>query len=359
MYISSLSIFAIATAFASAVVNAQQVCNGHAEFCDKPYDTLTYLLTHNAYGYVANPAANQACPANTQLTDGVRGLKLSAIKSSNATTAGSTADSIQLCHTSCSILNAGAAVDTLKVITEWVKNNPNEVVTIMWNNLGGFTTDAFAAAYNASGLTEYSHVQAYGNFTWPTLAEMIASGKRVVNFMDEGTDTSALPWLLPEWNFVFETPYDNHNESAFSCVIDRPAQPDNPTEVMYVMNHFLYGTLTLGTTVIEIPQKGTSNVTNGESSLLKQAQACTQTFGRQPNFLEIDFYNKGDALKIAAQLNNVTYTAPSQLQCDIYEANAASSQSRSSSSEATNQHSVMFGTTVLLCLVATAFSAFL
>lgn len=128
---------------------------------------------------------------------------------------------------------------------------------------------------------------------------------------------------------------------------------------MYVMNHFLYGTLTLGTTVIEIPQKGTSNVTNSDSSLLKQAQTCTQTFGRQPNFLEIDFFNKGDALKIAAQLNNVTYTAPSELQCDIYETTAASTQSGSSSSEATNQHIVMYGTTMLLCLVATAFSTFL
>ncbi|KAI8645274.1 PLC-like phosphodiesterase [Parasitella parasitica] len=358
MYISSLSILAITTAFASLAVNAQQLCNGYAELCDKPYNTLTYVLTHNSYGYEANPAANQACPVNTQLTDGVRSLKLSAIKTSNATTATISADSIQLCHTSCSILDAGAAVHTLKVIADWVKNNPNEVVTIMWNNLGEFTTDAFAAAYNASGLTDYAYIQESGNYTWPTLSQMITSGKRVVNFMDEGTNTTALPWLLPEWNFVFETPYNNHNETAFNCVIDRPYEPHNPTEVMYVMNHFLYGTLTLGATVIEIPQKGTANITNGDSSLLKQAETCSQTFGRQPNFLEIDFYNKGDALKIAAQLNNVTYTAPSQLQCDVYEATASSTQRGSSSSEANNQHIVMYGTTLLLCLVATAFCTF-
>ncbi|KAI8047560.1 PLC-like phosphodiesterase [Gilbertella persicaria] len=347
MYISSLAVLALAT----VSVSAQQLCNGYAEFCNKHYNSLTYLLTHNAYGYVANPASNQACPIPTQLTDGVRGLKLSAIRSSNATTAGTDANSIQLCHTSCTILNGGSAVDTLTKITEWVKANPNEVVTIMWNNLGNFTPTAFEAAYNASGLTDYVHTQAYGNLTWPTLGEMISSGKRVVNFVDEGTDTHQVAWLLPEWDFCFETPYNNKNESSFSCTIDRPTEPNDPTESLYIMNHFLYGTLRLGALEIEIPQKGTANVTNGNSSLLAQAQQCKSTFGRQPTFLEIDFYNKGNTLEIAAALNNVSYTRPSQLQCDVYEATASTGGSGSSSDAST----LMYSSTVLLSLVATVF----
>lgn len=165
--------------------------------------------------------------------------------------------------------------------------------------------------------------------------------------------------LMREWDYVFETPYNNQNESQFSCVIDRPTTPNSPTEYMYVMNHFLYGTLTLGTTVIEIPQKGTSNVTNSNSSLLKQATTCTSTFGRQPNFLELDFFNRGQALQIAAQLNNVTYTAPSQLQCDIYANNAASSPSGGSSSAAPESRNIVISSTILLSLVATTFIAFL
>lgn len=163
---------------------------------------------------------------------------------------------------------------------------------------------------------------------------------------------------MREWDYVFETPYDNHNETQFSCVVDRPAEPNSVTEYMYVMNHFLYGTLTLGTTVIEIPQKGTANVTNSDTSLLKQADTCKQTFGRQPNFLEIDFYNRGTALQIAATLNNVTYTAPSELKCDVYAANAANSQTGSSSSSA-ETGSIVYKSTILLSLVATTFFAFL
>lgn len=192
MYIpKTLSVLALA--FISSTVTAQQVCNGYAEYCNKSYNSLTYLLTHNSYGYVANPASNQLCPVDTQLSDGVRGLKLSAINPSN-TTSNNTASSIYLCHTSCNILNAGPAVDTLTSIATWVKNNPNEVVTIMWNNLGSFAPSAFEAAYNASGIMDYLYVQSANNYTWPTLGEMIASGKRVVNFMDEGANPSQYPW---------------------------------------------------------------------------------------------------------------------------------------------------------------------
>lgn len=164
---------------------------------------------------------------------------------------------------------------------------------------------------------------------------------------------------MREWDYVFETPYDNHNESQFSCVIDRPVDINSETGYMYVMNHFLYGTLNLGSTVIEIPQKGTAVTTNGEDSLMKQAGTCKQTFGRQPNFLAIDFYNRGNSLDIAARLNNVTYTAPSELQCDIYEKNAPDAQGTSTVSSAAETKSIIYGSTALLSIVATTFVAFL
>lgn len=125
---------------------------------------------------------------------------------------------------------------------------------------------------------------------------------------------------------------------------------------MYVMNHFLYGVLTIGTLDIEIPQKGTANVTNAEASLLTQAQTCTSTFGRQPNFLELDFFNLGDSLEIAAKLNNVTYTGPAQLQCDIYE---AAQEAETSSSVGITHFKTMYSTTALLSIVAITFATLL
>ncbi|KAG0174422.1 hypothetical protein DFQ28_007693 [Apophysomyces sp. BC1034] len=312
----------------SAVAAQQSSCNGYPELCSKPYNSLTYVLTHNSYGFTENPGANQMCSINTQLSDGVRGLKLSAVKPSNGTSTG--ADAIRLCHTDCRILDAGPAKDTLTSVAAWLKSNPNEVLTIMWNNMGKFTAADFQAAYEASGILDYTYTQTEGNLKWPTLQEMISSGKRVVNFLDSGADQASVPWLMSEFNYVFETPYNNMNESSFSCVIDRPADPAQPANMMYVMNHFLYKSVgSLGGIVVEVPQKDTANVTNA-NSLLNQAQTCSTTFGRAPNFLEVDFYNKGNTLQIAAQLNNVAYK-PSGQQCSNQAAPTDRSNSQATS----------------------------
>ncbi|KAI9247030.1 PLC-like phosphodiesterase [Sporodiniella umbellata] len=351
----SLCVVFLAVVFSMAA--CQQLCNGYAEYCNKPYNTISQLVTHNSYGYVSNPAANQLCPITTQLEDGVRGIKLSAIKAPNATaeTMGSV-DSIYLCHTSCIILNAGPAVETLRSIKEWVVNHPNEVVTIMWSNVDQFEGDAFAAIYQASGILDYSYQQPMKNLTWPTLGEIIASGKRIITFADTYVQDK-YPWLLTEFNYMFETSYENFNESSFSCTMDRPQEPDYPNSVMYVMNHFLYGSLQLGSLPIQIPQKGRASVTNGNDSLLKQARHCTATFGRQPNFLEVDFYNLGNALQITAELNNVTYSSLPSLKCDAYTAQIAGSPS-TDSSEAIQTISVS-SVSLLLTLIAAAFFIFL
>ncbi|KAI7848707.1 PLC-like phosphodiesterase [Circinella umbellata] len=303
----------VASLFALNVVSAQgqQACNGYSEFCSRSYSDLTYVLTHNSYAYSASPAANQQCDIKAQMTDGVRALRLSAVKSENDT-------DLHLCHTTCSILDAGKAQDTLSNISGWLKENPNEVLTIMWNvpNNDMYAKD-FQASYEASGILEYAHVQSPQNLTWPTLQEMISSGKRLVNFVDINADQNTIPWLHSEFDYVFETPYDNQNETSFECVIDRPETPPaNVDQMMYGMNHFLYGQLPWGGNTIQIPQSGSASVTNGEGSLLKQANDCNQAFGSRPNFLIVDFYNRGNTLEIAAKLNNVTYDTSKQLECD-------------------------------------------
>ncbi|ORX47480.1 PLC-like phosphodiesterase [Hesseltinella vesiculosa] len=332
---------------------AQQACNGYAQLCSVPYNQVTTVVTHNSYANFASPAANQACSITTQLDDGIRGLKLSAVVPTNSTMSNPVTD-IHLCHTSCSLLDAGTATDTLTTVASWLKANPNEVLTIMWNNPNNvaFQDSDFNAIYQAAGLTDYVYTQPTGNNTWPTLQQLISSGKRVVTFADLGTDSSSVSWLLPEFNYVFETPYDNRNESAFSsaCVIDRPVNPSSPNSMMYVMNHFLYGTLTLGNLSVELPQKGTANITNAQS-LLTQANACRSAFGRYPTFLEVDFYNLGNTLSIAAQLNNVTYSNSTQLKCNSAGSNGNSGQSSASEllvSTLTNLFLVFLGVYLLL-----------
>lgn len=115
--------------------------------------------------------------------------------------------------------------------------------------------------------------------------------------------------LMAEYDFVFETPYDNQTPASFVCTIDRPKNPTNPASMMYVMNHFLYGVTTIGTLEVEIPQPGIANTTNSDASLGAEARLCNSTFNRIPNFLAVDFYDEGQVFQVAAQLNGVPYVA--------------------------------------------------
>ena len=179
--LASLSRFALST-----------LCNGHESLCDRKYDDVAYLVTHDSYAHGDNIAATQNEPILQQLNKGVRGLKFSAVLPDFVNDKNDP-HSLHLCHTSCTILDAGSAIDTLNKIAAWLKENPGEVVTIFWNNLYNLENQCIALAYQASAVMPYVYTHEEGS-PWPTLKEMISSGKRLVNFVDAGADPSSAPW---------------------------------------------------------------------------------------------------------------------------------------------------------------------
>ena len=46
---------------------------------------------------------------------------------------------------------------------------------------------------------------------WPTLEEMIDSGKRVVMFLDYGANTTQVDFILPEFDMVRLSAYNSNN----------------------------------------------------------------------------------------------------------------------------------------------------
>ncbi|KAI7873580.1 PLC-like phosphodiesterase, partial [Lichtheimia hyalospora FSU 10163] len=270
-------------------------CNGHESLCSRPFNNVTFLVTHDSYAHGPNLASTQIKSITQQLDDGVRGLKFSAVMHNNK---------VHLCHTTCTILNAGSATDILNQVSKWLESHQDQVITIMWNNLYDIDIAHLAEAYKASSIMPMVHVQEPGQ-PWPTIQEMVDSNKRVVNFVDTKADASMVPWLHDQYTYVFETPYDNTDANGFTCVIDRPKSPPNPQDMMYVMNHFLYGVIHVGKE-IEVPQLDKASVTNSMDSLSKHAEDCNHAFGRKPNFVEVDFYDHGKSLSFVALLNGIT-----------------------------------------------------
>ncbi|KAF9344461.1 hypothetical protein BGX26_004343 [Mortierella sp. AD094] len=301
-------ILSVATAFLSSCLlqrsDAQQLCNGYAGLCTKTYDQVTYATTHNAYAYTPAGALalNQDNDIPTQLSDGIRALMLDAYHSN------STSD-IELCHTACSLLDAGPLSKVLAQIKTFMDANPNEVITIFWENAQSLTPAQFQTVYNNAGLSNYLYTQAVGDKTWPTLAQMISSGKRLVNYVDHGADAS-VPWLMNEYSYIFETPFQILKGAEYPCTVDRPL---DQRQQMYVLNHFLSGNITISGQSFDIPQPGVAATTNGPD-LITHVNDCQTTFSQNPSFVAVDFYEKGSVFPTIAQLNGVTWNnkAPTQ-----------------------------------------------
>jgi len=305
----------LALLFACAV--AQNLCNGYVENCNKKYSQLSYTGAHDSFALRETSVyplfGNQFYNASIQLQSGIRMLSGQGHSSPNPTSP----SGIDLCHTDCSFLDAGSLESYLTNVTKWVIGNPRNVITLLWVNYDDLPVTQWALAYESTGLANYSFVPpsnssgVLGIQDWPTLQEMIDKNQRVVTFMDAEADCSQVPYILDEFSNVFETPYEVVEPEDFVCNVNRPpnTQPGNK---LYVMNHFLDYNVSSGNLSIQIPNVTYAYETNalsGFGSLGSQAQNCSATFGRQPNFLLVDFFDQGGGSSIeeSANLNNVSY----------------------------------------------------
>lgn len=277
-------------------------CNGHPELCSKLYSSVVYPTTHNSYAFGPFPAANQKYSIRRQLLDGIRGFMLDGWYPSktNQTV-------IELCHTDCALLDAGSLTDTLKLLAKFMNENPREVITILLENSGSIPAAKFAESFTEANIVSLIYTPPSTTAAWPTLESMIQSNKRLVVFTGSGADAAVAPWMLNEFDYVWETPFSYTSEAEFNCNIDRPKGEKRP---MYVLNHFIHGLITIGGTTIEVPEPTQAASINSAESLTRHATACTTSAGSVPNFVAVDFYQDGDLLKVVAALNNVEYIPP-------------------------------------------------
>lgn len=109
--------------------------------------------------------------------------------------------------------------------------------------------------------------------------------------------------MLAQFTYFFETPYDTTDSSFPECTLNRPPN-GSPTGRMYIVNHFLDEDILS----ILIPDDGadyTTNAATGVGSIGAQAGLCTKTYGRVPNFVLVDMFNRGDVFAAQGTLNGV------------------------------------------------------
>ncbi|MDI2129824.1 hypothetical protein [Yinghuangia seranimata] len=288
-------------------------CNGMPQLCDRRYDEVAYLATHNSMSSTADRFLSplQDPDLVTQLDLGARGLlidtymwetpeeiapRLATAEMSpeeQAIVAGvidrfaPARPGLWLCHSVC---RAGALplVGTMREVGDWLQRNPNEVVTLILQDAvsGEQTMDALREA----GVDHYLATPPQDpDGEWPTLRQMIKDGHRLVVFAEraDGPD----PRYRQFYRYGMETPFTFTAPSEMNCVPNRGGSGKK----LFLMNHFITA---MGGSRID------AGKINARQFVLDRAHRCETERGRPVNFVAVDFATIGDARGAVDALNS-------------------------------------------------------
>jgi hypothetical protein len=312
-------------------------CNGHQELCDRPLNEVVLPATHNAMS-VPLPgwySSEQERPIADQLTDGIRGLlidthyadrlangKLRTYFGSNeelkrqASQDGVSPDALDaakrirerlgfsgkgergmyLCHTFCEL--GGTRLESvLDDLHDFVISHPNQVVVLI--NQDYVTPEDFVKAVKQAGLEQFAF-RAPTSGDWPTLQEMIDSGKRVL-FMAENK-AGAAPWYQPVYKKITEeTPYTFPKVSRLTDADELPAscKPNRGPEraPLFLLNHWI--------STDPLPKPSDASRVNAYEPLLARARECKRLRRHLPNLVAVNFYRREDLFRVVDELNGL------------------------------------------------------
>jgi hypothetical protein len=263
-------------------------CNSSPSLCDKSYSEILHLGTHDS-AFVRTSenkfslSANQYFPVRTQLSTGIRLLQ------NQIHLEGS---EIRLCHTSCTLFDAGLLEDYLVDVKEWLDENPSEVVTLLFANLDKLGPDRLTPIWEKTGLAEKSFVF---ETEWPTLGEMVGNDTRVVTFLSDAGAPGG--YFHPEFSYMFETAFENFLPEDLGCGKDRGSWG------IGLMNHFLYTTISKE---LEIFAPNDTFAETLNSGLLEErVEKCSKEWGTKGGMVIVDFYNEGDPIAVVDKANGV------------------------------------------------------
>lgn len=314
---------------ASVVVSEgdPDACNGHVELCDRRFNDVAFPASHNSMSAADQPGwylAEQPKAMSQSLDDGIRVFLIDTwygqqtesggVVTSDRSLARAQADftgrqealtpamqrSVDrlrasqtlgpekpyMCHTLCE-LGATELEPELAALKDWMDAHPREVVTVFIQDT--VTPQDTAAVFEQAGLADMAYVHEPGQ-PWPTLGEMIGSGKRLLVLMENEGGGAQIPYLHQGFDVVADTGYTYASVDDFDCAPNRgPKDAD-----LLMVNHWLSGFTTLVSSAEKV---------NQEEVLGPRVRKCRKQRGQIPNFVAVNWYDRGDLLTVVDQLN--------------------------------------------------------
>lgn len=254
------------------------VCNGHEELCTRSYADVSFPMAHNAMNSAEErwTLPNQGERLWNQLGQGTRGFMLDTYVDRGETV---------LCHGPCA-LGRRPFVDVLRDLKLFMDCHPAEVITLILE--AHIDEETTRVAFEQAELMSYLHMQPTGSQSWPTLETMIRSGRRLVVFTE--SNEAVLPWHHRAYDYMWDTDYSNRTPSDFTCDVLRGSREHR----LFLMNHFLTN---------PVASVDLAEMVNHNPLLLNRARQCQMESGFLPNFIALDFVDRGDLMMTTEALN--------------------------------------------------------
>ncbi|KAF8425287.1 PLC-like phosphodiesterase [Tirmania nivea] len=290
-------------------------CNNHPSLCTKKYDQIYWLGAHDS-PFIRHPengysvAGNQYFNVHTQLEAGVRLLQGQIHNEGGKP---------RLCHSECKMMDGGRLEDYLVEVKDWLDKHPSDVVTMLWVNADNMPAKDLEKYFVDTGMGALAYIPPHRPLKpgeWPTLKEMVDSGKRLVLFLSGGTDEAAIPWMLDEFQYMFETPFENFDPAKFTCAGDRPGSVKGPEMMQEAVdtrigfqNRFLYDKKLeqLGLEIYTPDPKRQRQINSGDQTIagnLKDGiEKCATEWGRRGGYILVDFFNEGNPIAVVDAAN--------------------------------------------------------
>ncbi len=274
---------------------------GPPSFDDRTLDRVTFLTAHNAFANNGDNARfiapNQDWGLTKQMEMGVRGFMLD-VYSRNGQAV--------LCHMRCGL--AGffpwiSLTDELRRFEDFMKKDRNAIITLHIEWTAGAKANEFEAAFNKFPDLKNMIFDPYQadvkNKGWPKVRDMIASNKRLL-ILSQSDSTRNMGVALDK-EFTVEnywstgtTGHDRNCRSRWDEIsLDTDNTQAKAFRRLFVMNHFR-----------DSPTILTAALDNTIGSLLARVtDDCLWPSRRIPNYVAIDFVNKGTGRETVDTLN--------------------------------------------------------